>query len=357
LRPLNRLDSTELAGTEGAYFPFWSPDGRSLGFFANGKLWRMDGNGGSPVAICDAPDARGATWGPGNVILLNTDSLNLMRVTATEGTPVHGVLNHRNVQQESDRWPFFLPDGKHFVYLHSPIGAGDDRNEIRFASIDGKTDKLLLKGRYYVPEYASGWLLVGRNRTLVAQRLDPATGELSGDAVQITDKLQIDDNMGSSVFSVSQNGALTYLQGTSRGGMHHVWVDRSGKELAQLSDFGVYGATRISPDGTKVVSQVFEQAGEVHIRMWDLVGGTQTHISSSGSTTATHRFGRQTVALSTMRTHRIGGIFKFTNDQSMAHAPHALRSLHKQIPSQKMFHVMANGSSTRKLYLTRLSIH
>src|SRR5262249_29955624 len=146
---------------------------------------------------------------------------------------------------DSDRWPFFLPDGKHFIYLHSPLGAGYDGNEVRFASIDGTTNKLLLKGRYYIPQYASGWLLVGRSGTLVAQRLDPVSGKLSGDVVQIADKLQVDDNVGSSLFSVSQNGILVYVQEAGPGGGRHVWVDANGKQLAQVSEFGVYGATRL----------------------------------------------------------------------------------------------------------------
>lgn len=282
LRQLDKLDATGLAGTEGAYYPFWSPDGNSIGFFANGRLWRMDANGGSPIPICNAPDARGGTWGVGGVILLNADSTSLVRVSAAGGTPVQATGTRWNPPPESDRWPFFLPDGKHFLYLHSPTGSGNDRNEIRFASLDGTTNKLLLKGRYYIPQYASGWLLVGRSGTLVAQRLNPVSGELSGDPVQVADNLQIDDNVGSSVFSVSENGSLVYMQGTGSGGMHHVWVDGTGKQLAQFSQFGVYGQTRISPDGTKVATQVYEQAGEVNIWMWDLGGGTRARVSSGG---------------------------------------------------------------------------
>ena len=270
IRALASLEATELPGTEGGYFPFWSPDGRALGFFANGKLWRMDANGGSVVAICNVIEDRGGTWGSGNVILLEPYGQGpIVRVSAAGGTPVAVTPTPPNVLLDSDRWPFLLPDGKHFVYLHSPIGAGDDRNEIRFASLDGATNKLLLKGRYYNPEYASGWLLVGRSGALVAQKLDPVSGELSGDAVQIADKLQVDDNVGGSVFSVSQNGILVYLQGTSSGGGRHVWVDTAGKQLAQVSEFGVYGATRLSLDGTKFAAQVFEKAGEVSIWMWD----------------------------------------------------------------------------------------
>jgi Tol biopolymer transport system component len=138
----------------------------------------------------------------------------------------------------------------------------------------------LLKGRYYIPEYASGWLLVGRSGALVAQRFDPASGELWGEVLQIADNLQVDDNTGSSVFSVSQNGVLVYLRGSGKGSIYHVWLDATGKQLAQASEQGVYGATRISPDGTKFVSQVYDQSGGINISIWDLAGGTRAQISS-----------------------------------------------------------------------------
>jgi eukaryotic-like serine/threonine-protein kinase len=281
IRPLDKLDAIELPGTEGAYFPFWSPDGRSLGFFSNGKLWRADANGGSRVAICNAPEARGASWGRGNQIVFDGDASTMMRVTAEGGTPVPVTQTGFNASVSvSDRWPYFLPDGNHFLYLHAPTGSGSDHNEIRFASIDGKMNKTLLKGRYYIPEYASGWLLVGRSGALVAQRLNPASGELSGEVLQIADNLQVDDNTGSSVFSVSQNGVLVYLRGSGKGSMYHVWLDATGKRLAQASEPGVYGATRISPDGTKFASQVYDQSGVINISIWDLAGGTRARISS-----------------------------------------------------------------------------
>src|SRR5215471_2816982 len=282
VRSLDKVEATELPGTDGAYFPFWSPDSRSLGFFTSGKLWRADANGSSRVPICNAPEGRGASWGPGNEIVFDGDGNTMTRVSAEGGTPAAVTSTKYAAQLSwSDRWPFVLPDGKHVLYLHSPAGAGSDRNEIAYTSLDGKTNKTLLKGRYYVPQYALGWLLVVSNGTLIAQRFDPAHGELSGEAMQIADNVQVDDNTGSSIFSVSQNGMLVFLRGTGKGGsLYHVWLDATGKLLAQASETGVYGATRVSPDGTKFVSQLYDPRGTINISLWDLKGGTRTQISS-----------------------------------------------------------------------------
>ncbi|MBZ5597513.1 MAG: serine/threonine-protein kinase [Acidobacteriia bacterium] len=187
IRSMDKLDAIELPGTEGAFLPFWSPDGQAIGFFANGKMLRMDANGGAPVAICDALNGRGGTWGSSNLILFAPSSNSaIMRVSAEGGTPTRITPVPKN-GQDSDRWPSLLPDGKHFLYLHSPCGCGDDRDEVHFASVDGKQDQVLLRGRYFTPKYAAGWLLVGRNGTLVAQRFDPPNGTLSGEAVQAAD--------------------------------------------------------------------------------------------------------------------------------------------------------------------------
>jgi eukaryotic-like serine/threonine-protein kinase len=282
IRRLDKLDAIELPGTQGAYFPFWSPNGRSLGFFANGKLWRMDvSGGGSPIAICDAPEARGGTWTSRNTILFTpTTGGPILRVLVEGGKPVAATPTPPNVGGVSDRWPFALPDGKHFLYVHTPYGAADDRDEVHFGSVDNTTDQLLLPGRYSISAFASGWLLTGRHGSVMAWRFDPGTGKVSGDAVQIADKVAFDDIVASSVFSVSQQGTLLYQQGAGTAGEHHVWVDASGKQLTQISDPGtVYGATRLSPDGSRIATAVVAQNGSNDLWTWDLARGTRARLS------------------------------------------------------------------------------
>ena len=118
VRPLDSLTSRPLPGTERASYPFWSPDSRTIGFFANGKLKKIDADGGPPVSVCDAPTGRGGTWNAqGDILFAPTETDSLHRVSAAGGrsTPVTTV--DKTAQEDTHRWPFFLPDGRHFLYL------------------------------------------------------------------------------------------------------------------------------------------------------------------------------------------------------------------------------------------------
>lgn len=293
VRSLDRLDAKELPGTNGAFFPFWSPDEGSLGFFANGKMWRMDANGGSQFSICDAANGRGASWGANDTIIFAPNiSTAIYRVAAGGGTPTPvTTLAHigrgatgggANVADESNRWPSFLPDGKHFIYLMTHTGAGDDESEIRYASVDGGKEKTLLRGRYYLPAYASGWLLTVRNGVLAAQKFNPSTGTLSGEPVQVAEHVHFDDLVAASVFSASQTGRLVFEEGGGTAGERVVLADARGRELAQVLPAGVYGKIRLSPDGSRI-----SLPEDIGTDLWtvDLKRGTNTRISFGGKFT------------------------------------------------------------------------
>jgi len=281
VRSLDKLEASPLRGTEEAFFPFWSPDGSALAFFMHGKLWRMDLNGGSPIAICDAAEGRGGSWGRGNVIVFSPSTVGpIMQVAAAGGTPQPITKPPKGVV-ESDRWPVFLPDSNHFLYLHTLNGDADERNEIHFASLAGEKERVLLRGRYYMFQYASGWLLADRSGSLLAWRFDPSSGRLSGDAVQVVDKIASDEITAATVFSVSGQGILLYQPGSGATGDRHIWLDAAGKQLSQISGPGIYGGTRLSPDGSRVATAVVKQgSGNSDLWIWDLAGGARAPLST-----------------------------------------------------------------------------
>jgi eukaryotic-like serine/threonine-protein kinase len=176
-------------------------------------------------------------------------------------------------RDESYRWPVLLPDGKHVLYLYSPVGAADEGNEIRFASVEGGKEKVLLRGDYTSPQYASGWLLTTRNGALTAYRLDPSNGDLTGDPVPIANNVMFEATVADSTVSVSQTGLLAYQEGSAPG-ERPVWMDSGGKQITALADPSVYGPLRLSPDGTRLASAVLG-TGDGDSWVLDLIRGAR----------------------------------------------------------------------------------
>ncbi len=170
VRSLDSFSAQRLDGTDNAYDPFWSSDGRSIGFFANGKLLKIAATGGPVAVLADAPNARGGSWGPDNVILFSPDfQSNIFRVGASGGsaTPVTRIDTSKHT---THRWPVALPDGKHFLYLATNHnGTGAQENGIYFGSLDGKEDRLLVASDS-AGDYSSGYLLYHFGTALMAQR-------------------------------------------------------------------------------------------------------------------------------------------------------------------------------------------
>jgi hypothetical protein len=195
VRPVATLAARPIPGTEGGTFPFWSPDSRAIGFFAAGKLKKVQIAGGPPIVLCDAPDGRGGSWNRDNVILF-TPSTNggLLRVSSAGGVPTGATTLDPATGETSHRWPSFLPDGRHFLYTSStgPCCPASKPALVRIGSLD-PTDAAvtLFEGTESSVSYASGHLLFANvvEEVLMAQPFDADARQLKGTAFPLTDHI------------------------------------------------------------------------------------------------------------------------------------------------------------------------
>ena len=278
VRPLDALNASALPGTEGARFPFWSPDSRTIGFFTETKLKRIDAAAGAvPATICDAPNARGGTWNRDGVIVFAPETRNgLFRVPASGGRPAP-VTNLERPNQTTHRWPVFLPDGKHFLYFagnHNEPQSED--SGIYFASLEGKESRRVVHS-FAGALYSSGSLLYLRGNSLLAQPFDPSSGRLSGEAVPVAEGVQFDLSTWHGVFSVSDESVLVYQPGGPGTGNLLVWYDRAGKTIGSPGERANYiGAPRISPDGKRIATEIGDP-GDVFV--FDVASGLKTRLT------------------------------------------------------------------------------
>jgi Tol biopolymer transport system component/predicted Ser/Thr protein kinase len=254
VRSLDSTSAQPLLGTEGAYNPFWSPDSRSLGFFADQKLKRIDLGGGQPQSLADVANAAVAqgSWSEQGAILFNAGNATaLFRVPASGGQVV--AVTKRGKGQVSHRSPRFLPGGKQFLFTSTgtepglwlgSLNAGEPRRISAFAA-----------GAESVGEYlAPGWLVRVRGNVLVAQRFDASRGQLSGDPVTLAQDVGLDQNTLAGSFSVSPSGTIAWRTGGGGGKRQLTWFNRAG----QIA--GAWGAPddanlrfpELSPDGKRV---------------------------------------------------------------------------------------------------------
>jgi len=278
VRPLDSTDARMLSGTDGATFPFWSPDGRSLGFFAGSKLKRIDIAGGPPLSLCDAQSARGGAWSQDGVIVFSPAfSDPIFRVPAVGGTP-EPVTKLDPSQHTSHRWPFFLPDGKHFLYVairHAT--ARTEQNAVFVASVDGKVNKLVLRTGGNAA-YASGYLLFVRDTTLLAQPFDTAALDLRGEPVPIAQDVLYDPTTWNAVFSPSQTGLLVYQPALdSSGAKELAWFDRSGNQVGAFGEKANFFSIRFAPNGQRLAAEIGYPSSEIWV--YELARGTRTRLT------------------------------------------------------------------------------
>jgi serine/threonine protein kinase len=277
VRPMNSLEAHKLPGTDGAIFPFWSPDSRSLAFFADSKLKTIELNGGSVSVVCDANLGRGGAWGPGGIIIFTPDTqVGIYRVSASGGTPVP-VTQIDTSKHTSHRWPFFLPDGKHFLYLamnHDPTRSGSDT--VYYASLDGRENRPLTRVQSNAV-YSGGFLLFAHGDQLMAQPFDPSTGTLSGDAQSVVSGVIDDVSTWHMDASVSNNGLLVLGSGGTAD-WQLLWFDRTGKQIGLVaSKLTNLQNTRISPQGDRLALGI--DTGINDIWVLDLARGIRTRLT------------------------------------------------------------------------------
>ena len=277
------LDSTEanaLAGTEGASYPFWSPDDRFIGYFAGNKLKKIEASGGLQTTLGDVRVGTGGSWSRDGVILFSSlGGVGLSRVSASGGE-VTSVLKPDPRRQETDFTdPSFLPDGFHFLYSKS--SPQKEVAGIYLASLDGKVNGRLLPD-YSNAVYAAGandkgYLLFGREGALMAQPFDSASRQLIGEPFLVTAQVGVTlgtiFNLRHRIFAVSDNGVLVVDQLPHRQRNQLMWVDRGGKQISSLDDLTNAAMLTLSPDGQRfVVPRLDLQTGNSNLWVADASG-------------------------------------------------------------------------------------
>jgi serine/threonine protein kinase len=253
LRSFDSEVAKPLAGTDHAAFPFWSPDSRSIGFVASGKLMRLDLAGGSARSLANAPDGTGAAWGPdGAIVFAPTGTSPLYRVPAAGGPPVE-VTRLSGPAEASHRFPDFLPDGRHFLFF---VAGTADVQGVYVGSLENRDTRRLLESDSAAVFVGPDFVLFKRQENLLAQRLDLETFETAGDSFSVAERVSGDEgSLGEIAVSTSRTGLVAY-----RGPRTHprqlTWFDRAGRPTGVLGDEDPNDPSRdhprISPDGRTV---------------------------------------------------------------------------------------------------------
>jgi Tol biopolymer transport system component len=271
VRSLSAISAQPLQGTERASFPFWSPDSRHIGFFSQGKLKRIDASGGPPETICDATSGRGATWGAdGTIVFAPAPSGPLYRVAASGGTPSAVTKIEDTSKESSHRYPSFLPDGKHFLFLSRSTlalgGTASSGSAICVGALDGSAKVSLLEadtqGHYAEPGYLFYW----RDGSLMARPFNARKLRLEGDAFPVAEGVLHLAAYGLAFESISENGILAYLGGAGTGQFQLAWYDRTGREIEKVGPVMDASRPRLSHDGARIAFDLRDpQSGNIDI--------------------------------------------------------------------------------------------
>ena len=285
VRPIDRFESEPIRGSGGARNPFFSPDGQHVGFFSDGKLKRVALGGSLPVPICEAPDMRGASWGPdGTIVFAPGVDSGLMTVPAGGGTPQPLTTRNEQARERTHRFPHMLPGGRAVVFM---IGTTDitTYSDARIAvqRLDGGAPTVIVEGGSS-PRVAAGHLLYGRGDVLLAAPFDESRLQVTGPAVRVVDGVSFRSAFGITEYDVAADGTLIFAPGgetqpTSR----LVWFDRSGRSTPFDNPLRFLVTVQLSPDARQIL--LINQGANDALWVRDLQRGTATRVTPPGNTT------------------------------------------------------------------------
>jgi serine/threonine-protein kinase len=279
IRSMDQLESTSLSGTEDARHHFFSPDGQWIAFFATGKLKKVSIHGGAPLAISDAAGDRGGTWGrDGTIVFAACSNCGLSRVSSAGGSPAPLTELDETKKERSHRWPSFLADGEHVLFMSLRDSDRSDDGDLEVVSLKTGERKVVHRGGsnpQYVP---TGHLTFLREGTLFVAPFDPGHLEVSGPPAPLLEGIMA--NGGTGQYTFSNTGTFLYLSGSQAGAESTiVWVNRDGKEEPLLPEKGTYEDTRLSPDGNRLAVEINMPGGQDVVWVHDLERGTMTRLT------------------------------------------------------------------------------
>jgi len=284
LRGLDQPEAHVVSGSDGAQFPFWSPDSKWVAFFTqtDGTLKKADAAGGPPITICPAQNAKGGSWGAdGTIVFTPNSGTPLQKVSSAGGDP-QDITEIDRDRHNSHRHPRFLPDGRRFLYLAR--GTNSTKSAVMVGSVDGAEDRELMRNETQA-EYASGRLFFVRDQTLMARQIDLEPLEFTGEAVSVAEKTLTVPPAALGLFSVSPAGVLAYHVGMVQTVVTPRWYDRSGVELEALGDPGEYYTVALGPDNRSAALTVSSGAsGSIDIWTYDLERDLRTRFTFDDAT-------------------------------------------------------------------------
>lgn len=290
LRALNDSVARPLADTEGAEWAFWSPDSRHVGFFRGGKLRRIELATGRvrPIGGAGSTYPRGGSWNAnGQIIFAPNSNAGIHVIDAEGGEPRQLTTPDPDVPDSSHRWPWFLPDGDHFLYVlwTNDSQARESHGGVYLTSLSGGEKPVRIVPDASSVAYASpGYLLVVRDGNLMATPFDTRKKQVTGEAVLIATGVRFDRSNAKGAFTASNDGTLVYAGGEIFLDATINWYDRAGNETAVSLAPAAYQSVRLAPDATHAAAAITAPSGDNEIWVLDLARSVSTRLASAAWT-------------------------------------------------------------------------